>query len=186
MLKILLTILAYCALTIFAAPPNLQDQPTNVSSDATNLSQGRPHSLDGGSCTWDDTLGDADCGTFTVTFGDGSIWGFKAYTTVRLPNFSTDFILNCSNHGDAWTAVTNTPGLPYIISIHGGNGCISTDFRWEDWDNLWIKYANQWVNVPTDERCSNVFWNGKGRRCVIEIRPADPAPTSVMELPGQR
>ncbi|KAK0737249.1 hypothetical protein B0T21DRAFT_347636 [Apiosordaria backusii] len=173
MLKLSLIVLAYCALTVFAAPPHSGDHLTEVSSDVPSLDQEHFHSLDDKPCTWDDSLGEAACGTFTVTFGDGGIWGNKPYTTVRLPGFQTNFMLNCSNHGDAWKAVENTPGLPYIISIHGGNACITTDFWWEAFDNAWIKYANQWVDVPSDERCKSVYWNGKGKRCVIAIKPEE-------------
>ncbi|KAK4178163.1 hypothetical protein QBC36DRAFT_369415 [Triangularia setosa] len=175
MLRLFLIFLAYSASTVLTAPSLFEDHPTKILTHAPKLSQGQQlNSLDGKPCTWDDTLGEAECGTFTITFGDGGIWGNKLYTTVRLPDFQKQLNLNCSNYGDAWTAVRDTPGLPYTISIHGGNGCISTDFWWEAWDNLWIKYANQWVDVASDGRCTSVFWNGKGRRCVIAIKPGDP------------
>ncbi|KAK4661250.1 uncharacterized protein QC763_703990 [Podospora pseudopauciseta] len=179
MLRLLLIYLAYCALNVFSAPPSSADHRTNHQSQSQVLKLG-----DDKPCTWDDTFGEVDCGSFTITFGDGSFLGWKLYTTLRLSNFSVHFDLNCTHMGDVWTTAPNAPGLPYVISIHGGNGCISTDFWWTDWDNLWIKYANQWVDVASDSRCTSVYWNRKGRRCVIETRPADPQPKSGVEVGG--
>ncbi|KAK4187545.1 hypothetical protein QBC35DRAFT_551891 [Podospora australis] len=156
-------------------------------------------------CEWDDGFGALNCTSFSITFGNGGIWGYKTLVSIYLPfpptspppdpkaghdddqsNFrKTQMELNCTNPtdstspdsikhlGETWETVNGTSelGLPYVVSIHGGNACYSTQFPGEAFDNTWIKYADQWLNVPTDERCKAIYWNGKGRRCFIDINP---------------
>lgn len=50
---------------------------------------------------------------------------------------------------DHWTSFEH-PDLPQTVRIHGGNACIKDP---DNWDNTWIEWADQHVDVPTDKRC---------------------------------
>ena len=52
---------------------------------------------------------------------------------------------------DHWTEFVIS-GFPYMIKIHGGHAC-STEERDDNWDNVWIEWNGQHVDVPSDERC---------------------------------
>ncbi|KAF5013758.1 hypothetical protein FDECE_256 [Fusarium decemcellulare] len=73
-------------------------------------------------------------------------------------------------HGDIsccdneWSSFTSP--LPWIVDFHPGNIC-KTKIGNDIIDNAWIKYADDFVNMPADTRCGWVgMFNGL-RRCII-------------------
>ncbi|KAK3949568.1 hypothetical protein QBC32DRAFT_219448 [Pseudoneurospora amorphoporcata] len=68
--------------------------------------------------------------------------------------------LNCA--GDQWKSFASV--LPWTIDIHGGNACNENAYN-GPYDNTWVNYAGEHVNVPDDGRCR---WDkGVGFRCVL-------------------
>ncbi|EEU41293.1 uncharacterized protein NECHADRAFT_106298 [Fusarium vanettenii 77-13-4] len=112
-------------------------------------------------CVWNDGHGDISCGYFSVVFGDNSVGGSKGTVTIRGETWKTEGRLDCGN--DNWTTFTSP--LPYTVDIHGGNACHTTISG--HWDNTWIKYAAQYLDVPSDTRCGDVGTLNKSRRCII-------------------
>ncbi|KAL2681123.1 hypothetical protein Neosp_008727 [[Neocosmospora] mangrovei] len=112
-------------------------------------------------CVWNDGHGDISCGYFSVVFGDNSVGGSKGTVTIRGETWKTEGRLDCGN--DNWTTFTSP--LPFTVDIHGGNACHTTISG--HWDNTWIKYAAQYLDVPSDTRCGDVGTLNKSRRCII-------------------
>lgn len=104
---------------------------------------------------------DQPSGYFSVVFGDNSVGGSKGTVTIRGETWKTEGRLDCGN--DNWTTFTSP--LPYTVDIHGGNACHTTISG--HWDNTWIKYATQYLDVPSDTRCGDVGTLNKSRRCII-------------------
>ncbi|KAK3390115.1 hypothetical protein B0H63DRAFT_507527 [Podospora didyma] len=126
------------------------------SLDANNTIPEPAFSAKAAACTWDDGFGTIDCGYWSIVFGDGNIAGHTNVLTIKGSNFEQGF---------------NSP-LPYVISIHPGNACRTGVFPiGEYYDNAWINYANQHLDLPSDSRCGPVHQQKKGRRCIIAQRP---------------
>ena len=68
--------------------------------------------------------------------------------------------LNC--YGDQWKSFSSV--LPWTIDLHGGNACNENAYD-GPYDNTWVNYAGQHLNVPDDERCT--WMNKVGFRCVV-------------------
>jgi len=63
-----------------------------------------------------------------------------------------------------------TSPLPFVVQVHLGNAC-HTNKVGAEYDNTWVRYANQRLNTLTDSRCGRVG-NGNSRmRCIIKERP---------------
>ncbi|KAJ4319272.1 hypothetical protein N0V84_006463 [Fusarium piperis] len=112
-------------------------------------------------CVWNDGHGDIACGFFSVVFGDNSVGGSKGTVTIRGETWKTEGGLDCGN--DNWTSFTSP--LPFTVDIHGGNACHATISG--HFDNTWIKYSAQYLDVPSDTRCGDVGTLNKSRRCII-------------------
>jgi hypothetical protein len=69
---------------------------------------------------------------------------------------------------DVWTACDSW--LPCVVSVHSSWQFCSG----QNTDDLWIAYANQWLNIPTDPRYGPVdaLAAAGGIRCIIPIRPS--------------
>jgi hypothetical protein len=68
-----------------------------------------------------------------------------------------------------WNAAS-PPQLPWTLSISSGNTCASAGF-----DNIYIKYGAEWLDVPSDSRCGTVqdtfILTSKHKRCLIPVNP---------------
>ncbi|KAM0435844.1 hypothetical protein ACHAPT_002735 [Fusarium lateritium] len=115
-------------------------------------------------CLWNDGHGDISCGFFSVVFGDNSVGGSKGTITIRGENWKTEGGLDCGSD-DNWTTFTSP--LPFTVDIHGGNACHTTISG--HFDNTWIKYSSQYLDVPSDTRCGDVGTLNKSRRCIIPV-----------------
>ncbi|KAM5345159.1 hypothetical protein ACJ41O_011021 [Fusarium nematophilum] len=113
-------------------------------------------------CTWNDGHGDIDCAFFSVVFGDGSVLGSKGSVTIKGNGWQAGGNLDCGSD-DNWTSFTSQ--LAFTVDIHGGNACHTT--LGGHFDNTWIKYASQYLDVPSDTRCGNVGTLDKSRRCIV-------------------
>ena len=129
-------------------------------------------------CTWNDGIGDIDCGFLSVLFGQNECDPDRWTITIQAHDMDrAGGSLNCPSGGGygGWTSFTSS--LPYTVDIHGGNACTHA-FDSDNcillsgaWDDVWINYANQHLNIPTDARCGPIWVNGESRRCIIAIRP---------------
>lgn len=86
---------------------------------------------------------------------------------IRGFNFEISVTLNWEGRGSKWTTF-HSP-LPWTVEIHGGNACLNT--LGGDYDNTWIKYSSESVNIPTDSGCQPTNVLSKGWRCTIPQRP---------------
>ncbi|KAK4160695.1 hypothetical protein QBC43DRAFT_359169 [Cladorrhinum sp. PSN259] len=117
-------------------------------------------------CQFDDGWGPIDCGYFSITFGniDSQISNdtcARFLASLNGQDFQDLAGLSCDNEGDVWNSIS-TSALPYVVGIHTGNLCLEgyscNDYAgW--YDNTWIKYADQFLNTPTDNRCSFMAWD---------------------------
>ncbi|KAK4223657.1 hypothetical protein QBC38DRAFT_425113 [Podospora fimiseda] len=116
-------------------------------------------------CHFLDNWGPVPCDSFSVVFGNPAPWIGKNtcarfYVKVTTNGFQNRTLLSCDNNGDVWTPINLAP-LEYEIGIHTGNLCFQ-GYKCDDvkgrYDNTWIRYANQWVNAPTDGRCVFISW----------------------------
>ncbi|KAK4459684.1 hypothetical protein QBC42DRAFT_299207 [Cladorrhinum samala] len=142
-------------------------------------------------CQWQDDWGPVGCGSFSVVFGNLDPFMdvcLRYVVSIHGEDFKDTFSLSCESDGDVWKGIKYA-GLPYWVSIHTGNLCVMGDnceAYGGYYDNAWIKYANQFVNTPTDDRCSFFAWDDgqlavgedrskehrKSLRCIISIAPA--------------
>ncbi|TLS29611.1 hypothetical protein PpBr36_00877 [Pyricularia pennisetigena] len=133
---------------------------------------------------WCDGFDGLDVGQFSIMIGNGSGLlqkekpSIERVSTIEVRTQRGNFSgrLNCyTQQGELtehlWTTFTN-PLLPWSLDIHSGHAC-SFIIAMGAWDNMWINYSNQHVNVPDDPRC---WWIDYYRwRCVLLERPEEAA-----------
>lgn len=81
--------------------------------------------------------------------------------TTALPVREIKSALNCN--GNQWKSISSV--LPWTIDFHGGNACNENAYN-GPYDNTWINYAGEHVDVPTDKRCK--WMDFVGFRCVLD------------------
>ncbi|KAF4454658.1 hypothetical protein F53441_2892 [Fusarium austroafricanum] len=146
--------------------------PTESSSPRSNDMGTIPHSK---RCDFEDGHGRIDCGFFSLVFGEmdptASDIEVKTRLTITGAGFQNKYVLNCGEGGgEYWNSLTSE--LPFTVDIHPGNTCRQTfPNTGASHDGLWIKYANQFVNAPSDSRCGDTLSLGLGRRCIIAVNP---------------
>ncbi|KAJ3540615.1 hypothetical protein NM208_g4982 [Fusarium decemcellulare] len=105
-------------------------------------------------CSWNDGHGDISCGYFSVVVSSDDF-------VMSGNGWQKTHFYSCDNE---WSSFTSP--LPWIVDFHPGNIC-KTKIGNDIIDNAWIKYADDFVNMPTDTRCGWVgMFNGL-RRCII-------------------
>ncbi|KAK1782671.1 hypothetical protein QBC45DRAFT_471196 [Copromyces sp. CBS 386.78] len=128
--------------------------------------------------TWTDGHGYLKCNEFSILLGHANLASVitKNYLFIYMLNVTnaymyTPFVnstnileiksaLNCA--GDQWKSFASV--LPWTIDTHGGNACNENAYN-GPYDNTWVNYAGEHVNVPEDGRCR---WDGGvGFRCVL-------------------
>jgi hypothetical protein len=72
---------------------------------------------------------------------------------------------------DPYWNIASRPQLPWSVSISSGNTCASDGF-----DNIFIKYGAEYLDVQSDSRCGNVqntllLITSQHKRCLIPINP---------------
>lgn len=82
--------------------------------------------------------------------------------TIRGPGWEKKGKVKCRDDDPEWTSFTSP--LPWTVEIHGGNACKYLPARY---DNAWIRYAGEHVDLPSDPRCGKGGSLGWERRCVI-------------------
>ena len=107
--------------------------------------------------------------SWSIVFGDDSILGKKSAVAVYGDGFRVERRLNCDD-ADGWDSYTDG-GLPYSVEVHPGNACKDPSIGGDDYDNVWIEYSNQFIDLPNDTRCSKVYNMNKGRRCIVPLEP---------------
>ncbi|KAI9003255.1 hypothetical protein BC832DRAFT_560349 [Gaertneriomyces semiglobifer] len=118
---------------------------------------------------WEDSYGPISPGYFSIIIApsSGSLYVWIMTEGNPKPNASNLKYASCRNFGNEWTSLTSE--LPWTVDIHPGNMCNTSNE-----DNLWIKYSNQFLNIPTDSRCA-VYRGFLGLtrdvRCIIPERP---------------
>ncbi|KAK3495402.1 uncharacterized protein B0T23DRAFT_404121 [Neurospora hispaniola] len=128
--------------------------------------------------TWTDSHGDLKCNEFSIILGHPNLAQIitKNYLYIYMLNVTNDLLytsvvnatnileiksaLNC--YGDQWKSFYSV--LPWTIDMHGGNACNENAYN-GPYDNTWINYAGQHLNVPDDGRCR--WMNRVGFRCVV-------------------
>ncbi|KAJ4003735.1 hypothetical protein NW752_011158 [Fusarium irregulare] len=102
-------------------------------------------------CDWNDLHGQISCGYFSVIMSFDDV-------KIRGDGWSEKFKIDCSRE---WSSLS-IPRLPWTIEFHPGNACDGTNY-----DNMWIKYADTTLDIPSDKRCGAVGKNNVLRRCII-------------------
>ncbi|KAF4456630.1 hypothetical protein F53441_1288 [Fusarium austroafricanum] len=117
-------------------------------------------------CEWNDGHGPIHCDFFSIVFGaEGRS---RSEFIIKGNNFEQRGFPRC----DPWQGgryQSFWSPLPWVLMVAPGNTC-ETRLPEAWWDDLHIKYASTFLNVPTDTRCGPVE-NGWGRRCIIAQRP---------------
>ncbi|KAK3949569.1 hypothetical protein QBC32DRAFT_316716 [Pseudoneurospora amorphoporcata] len=141
---------------------------------------------DDSECTWEDPWGVYSCDTYLITLGayrakpgsnptvvwadslDWMIW-IKSHVMISGgpgKGFLVSKNLDCGpGEGDShkkkekgwddhWTDFEHAD-LPSKVSIHGGHAC-TTEGRDNNWDNVWIEWSSQHLDVPSDKRCRSL------------------------------
>ncbi|KAK3387364.1 hypothetical protein B0H63DRAFT_448212 [Podospora didyma] len=121
-------------------------------------------------CTWHDGQGSVDCDHWTIQFGQDCCWHEKSTTVVQAQNFRVEVPhqLDCNKHdGGRQLLVDLNPMAPlqWFIRVHPGNICNVWASEVARYDNTWVLYAGTFFNIPTDDRCTQIY-GGWGRRCV--------------------
>ncbi|KAK1782670.1 hypothetical protein QBC45DRAFT_389478 [Copromyces sp. CBS 386.78] len=153
----------------------------NVSDSELEL-----HTRDDNSCTWEDPWGVYSCDTYLITLGayrtqpglnstdfsDATDW-IKSHVMITGgpgKGFLLSKNLDCGEgEGDShkkkkkgwddhWTDFEHAD-LPSKVRIHGGHAC-ATGGRDDNWDNVWIEWSGQHLDVPSDERCGTLGEDG--------------------------
>lgn len=81
--------------------------------------------------------------------------------------------LDCGPHhkkgwDDHWTDFEHAD-MPAKVRIHGGHAC-TTGGRDDNWDNVWIEWNDQHVDVPSDKRCGSLgMGEGEFVNCYIKM-----------------
>ncbi|KAJ3540590.1 hypothetical protein NM208_g4990 [Fusarium decemcellulare] len=139
-------------------------EPTDLTTTYNDPGEKREAAGHEKRCVWNDGHGDISCGYFSIVFGDNSIEGGKSKVTIRGETWKTEGNLNCGNGGDIWTTFTSP--LPWTVDVHSGNACKTTISG--HWDNTWVKYSAEFLNLPSDTRCGDVGKLNKSRRCLVK------------------
>lgn len=77
--------------------------------------------------------------------------------TIRGDGWTQKYNIDCSRE---WSSLRGQ--LPWTVEFHPGNACAGTNY-----DNMWIKYADTTLDIPSDTRCGAVGPNNSLRRCII-------------------
>ncbi|KAK6714891.1 hypothetical protein SNK04_005818 [Fusarium graminearum] len=101
-------------------------------------------------CDWNDLHGQISCGYFSVVMSFDDI-------TIRGDGWTQKYNIDCSKE---WSSLRGQ--LPWTVEFHPGNACAGTNY-----DNMWIKYADTTLDIPSDTRCGAVGPNNSLRRCII-------------------
>jgi hypothetical protein len=105
---------------------------------------------------WNDGMGEISSGYF-------SFFIYPSTPQVELHG-EGQATLNWNIGCDTWTSLDSW--LPWTLDVHPGAGICST----YGWDNTWVKYSNQFLNIPTDTRCG-IYSDGGFARCIVAINP---------------
>ncbi|KAF4453012.1 hypothetical protein F53441_4243 [Fusarium austroafricanum] len=114
---------------------------------------------------WDDGHGpiSRSSGYFSVVFVGERPAGPKSKLVIKGEGWEKKANLNCDKE---WTSITSP--LPWTIDIHTGNACGSYWAVGYAFDNVWIKYSGEFLNVPSETRCGDVGQGNWSRRCIIK------------------
>ena len=115
---------------------------------------------------WSDPYGPIASGYFSIVMSSAVDinLGTQSATIYGENQQPSPYALNCPSY---WNALDSW--LPWVVSVHTSEQfCELTNA-----DNLWIAYANQWLNIPTDTRCGPVEEDNfyTKYRCIIAINP---------------
>ncbi|KAK4451422.1 hypothetical protein QBC34DRAFT_378276 [Podospora aff. communis PSN243] len=120
-------------------------------------------------CTWHDGHGIIHCDYFSVVMPNWANYDGVTRFDIKGSNFHAQQHIDCDRPNE-WQGFTSP--LPFVLSIHPGNPCIDRPIWPSNWDNLWIRYANQHLNALTDSRCGEVgVIQHREMRCIIKQRP---------------
>ncbi|KAK3334513.1 hypothetical protein B0H65DRAFT_565764 [Neurospora tetraspora] len=172
------------ALTL-AAPSHFGLKTGNIAlAERTTTKLDARKAADDSNCVaWTDGHGDLKCNEFSIILGHPNLADIitKNYLFIYMLNVTNEFIytsptnpfvnatnileiksaLNCN--GDQWKSVPSV--LPWTIDLHGGNACNENAYN-GPYDNTWINYSGQHLNVPADGRCR--WMKRVGFRCVVD------------------
>ncbi|KAK3387365.1 hypothetical protein B0H63DRAFT_448213 [Podospora didyma] len=125
-----------------------------------------------------DPFGNVDCSQLSIVFGDHVTPNDRDIMSVFTKDGKVLFppsVLGCvvdDIPGDYWNNFT-VEGLPHSLDIHPGNLCLRLKYSDHWWDNAWVHYGNQFLNVPTDDRCKGIWPDehnqDMGQRCLIDV-----------------